>query len=138
MKFLLISSEKDSDNNLRTWDLILSILLFNINWKCGNGNEDFCFILSSSLLRLFSQYSCDSWSTPVMKNVCGEMVKCSVLTFVLRHKTFSKVSRLRLASEDHLDFTLLDFCISLQLCHWTNARTPPDAHYRYQGTLHLS
>ena len=41
MKVLLISSENDSDNNLRTWDLILSILLYNINWKYGN--EGFCF-----------------------------------------------------------------------------------------------
>ena len=55
-EILLISSENDSDNNLRTWDLILSILLYNINWKDENDdeNEDFSFILSTSLIRLFS------------------------------------------------------------------------------------
>ena len=55
-EILLISSENDSDNNLRTWDLILSILLYNINWKDENEdeNEDFSFILSTSLIRLFS------------------------------------------------------------------------------------
>ena len=37
------------------------------------------------------------------------MVKCSVLTFVLRHKTFSKVSHLRLASEDYLAFSIFIF-----------------------------
>ena len=37
------------------------------------------------------------------------MVKCSVLTFVLRHKTFSKVSRLRLASEDYLALSFFIF-----------------------------
>ena len=45
MKFLLISSENDSDNNLRTWDLILSILLFNINGKYGNGDGNEIFVL---------------------------------------------------------------------------------------------
>ena len=55
-EILLISSENDSDNNLRTWDLILSILRYNINWKDENEdeNEDFSFILSTSLIRLFS------------------------------------------------------------------------------------
>ena len=132
---LFISSENYSDNNLRTWDLILSILLYNINWKYGH--EGFCFILSMSSLRLFSKYSCDLWSTSVKKAICCEMLKCSVLTFVLRHKAFSKVSHSRLASEDHLAF-ILYFCISLWLCHWTNARASPDAHYHYQGTLHPS
>ena len=66
------------------------------------------------------------------------MVKCSVLTFVLRHKIFSKVSCLRLASEDYLVFILLYFCISLRLCHCTNAKTSSDAHYHYKGTLHPS
>ena len=44
-----------------------------------------------------------------MKNICCEMVKCSVLMFVLWQKTFSKVSCLRLASEGYLALSFFIF-----------------------------
>lgn len=56
-----------------------------------------------------------------MKNVCCEMVKCSVLlTFVLRHKTFSKVSHLRLASEDYLALSSYFVFLTLVSRHFTS------------------
>ena len=138
MKFLLISSENDSDNNLRTWDLILSILFYNINWKYGNRhrNKDFYFkhvitqIVFIVLLWLM-KYSCNEeyllWNGQVFSTyVC-------VMTEDLFKGQLFEVSIWGLPG-----FILLYFCISLWLCNWTTARTSPDAHYHYQGTLHPS
>ena len=44
-----------------------------------------------------------------MKNICCEMVKYSVLMFVLWQRTFSKVSHLRLVSEGYLALSFFIF-----------------------------